>query len=131
MNREIDDGIESVGRALGNPLDVAPFFRFPGLIHPVAAEDYLASKRIMVWSTDLVADHWRRISPDQVLKRALIRLEKRGRGILLLHDMQRRTTLALPKLLAALKAKNYHIVHVVPAASDQTSGNLPTENNKY
>jgi peptidoglycan/xylan/chitin deacetylase (PgdA/CDA1 family) len=119
MKQEIDDGIESVGRALGNPLEVAPFFRFPGLIHPVPVEDYLASKRIMVWSADLVADDWRRISPDQVLKRALIRLEKRGRGILLLHDMQRRTTLALPKLLAALKTQNYHIVHVVPATSHQ------------
>jgi peptidoglycan/xylan/chitin deacetylase (PgdA/CDA1 family) len=118
MKREIDDGIESVGRALGNSLDVAPFFRFPGLIHPVPAEDYLVSKRIMVWSVDLVADDWRRISPDQVLKRALSRLKKRGRGILLLHDIQRRTTLALPRLFAALKAQNYRVVHVVPAASD-------------
>ncbi len=119
MKPEIDGGIESVGRALGNPLNVAPFFRFPGLIHPVSAEDYLASKRIMVWSADLVADDWRPVSPDQVLKRALIRLEKRGRGILLLHDIQRRTTLALPRLLAALKAQNYHVVHVVPAASGE------------
>jgi len=118
MKREIDDGIESVGRSLGNPEEVAPFFRFPGLIHPRPVEDYLVSKRMMVWSADLVADDWRRISPDQVLKRALIRIEKRGRGILLLHDMQRRTTVALPKLLATLKAHNYHIVHVVPAASD-------------
>jgi len=119
MKREIDEGIESVGRALGNRLEVAPFFRFPGLIHPIPAEDYLASKGIMVWSADLVADDWRRVSPDQVLKRALIRLEKRGRGILLLHDIQRRTTLALPRLLAALKAQNYHVVHVVPAASGE------------
>jgi len=116
MKQEIDDGIESVGRALGSPLEVAPFFRFPGLIHPVPAEDYLASKGIMVWSADLVADDWRRISPDQVLKRALIRLQKHGRGILLLHDIKARTTVALPRLLAALKALNYHVVHVVPAA---------------
>ena len=117
MKREIDDGIESVGRALGDPMEVAPFFRFPGLIHPAPAEDYLASKRIMVWSADLVADDWRRISPNSVLKRALIRLQKHGRGILLLHDIKARTTLALPRLLAALKALNYHVVHVVPAAS--------------
>ncbi len=72
-----------------------------------------------MWSADLVADDWRRVSADQVLKRALIRLEKRGRGILLLHDIQRRTTLALPRLLAALKAQNYHVAHVVPAASGE------------
>jgi peptidoglycan-N-acetylglucosamine deacetylase len=119
IKQEIDEGIESVDRALGNPSEVAPFFRFPGLIHPVPAEDYLASKRIMVWSADIVADDWRRVSPDQVWKRALLRLEKRGRGILLLHDIRRRTTLALPRLLAALKAQNYHVVHVVPAASSE------------
>jgi len=119
MKREIDGGIESVVRVLGNPLEVAPFFRFPGLIHPVPMEDYLASKGIMVWSTDLVADDWRRISPDQVLKRALSRLGKRGRGILLLHDIHRRTAVALPNLLAVLKAQNYRIVHVVPATSNQ------------
>ena len=119
MKQEIDDGIESVSRALGNSLEVAPFFRFPGLIHPGPAEDYLASKGIMVWSADLVADDWRRISPDQVLKRALISLQKRGRGILLLHDIKARTTLALPRLLAALKTLNYHVVHVVPAASGE------------
>src|SRR5262245_14502306 len=42
-----------------------------------------------------------------------------GRGILLLHDIKARTTLALPRLLAALKTLNYHVVHVVPAASGE------------
>ena len=64
-----------------------------------------------------------------MLKRALIRLEKRGRGILLLHDIQRRTTLALPRLLATLKAQNYHVVHVVPAASGEPQV-TPADNNK-
>src|SRR6266567_4092501 len=56
-------------------------------------------------------------SPRNTLDFRGLGLEKRGRGILLLHDIQRRTTLALPRLLAALKAQNYHVVHVVPAAS--------------
>jgi peptidoglycan-N-acetylglucosamine deacetylase len=115
MKREIDEGIKSVNHALGIPVEASPFFRFPGLIHPSAVEDYLASKGIMVWSADVVADDWRRMSPAQVVKRALTRLEKAGRGILLLHDMQRRTASALPALLAALKDRQFRIVHAIPA----------------
>jgi hypothetical protein len=68
-----------------------------------------------VWSSDTVADDWTPISSDQVLQRALRRLESRGRGILLLHDIQSRTALMLPRLLRELKARGFRIVHVVPA----------------
>jgi len=46
-------------------------------------------------------------------------IEARGRGILLLHDIQPATALALPTLLAELKARGYKIVHVVPATEDR------------
>ena len=45
------------------------------------------------------------------------RLEARGKGILLLHDIHRATVAALPGLLKELKDKGFHIVQVVPAAS--------------
>src|SRR5205814_6259505 len=109
------DGIGSTNDALGGIAKPAPFFRFPGLIHPSRVEEYLASKEIMVWSADIVADDWQRISPAQVLNRAITRLEKAGKGILLLHDIHRRTAVALPKLLTALKQRGFQIVHVIPA----------------
>lgn len=112
--KEIDDGIASVTAALGETRSVAPFFRFPGLVHPPPAEAHLASRGIMVWSADVVADDWKKISPREVIRRALSRLERKGRGVLLLHDMQRRTASALPGLLRALKAQGFRIVHVVP-----------------
>ena len=46
------------------------------------------------------------------------RLEAKGKGILLLHDIQARTVAALPKILHELKARGYRIVHVVPATPD-------------
>ena len=46
----------------------------------------------------------------------LRRLEAKGKGILLLHDIQPATVLALPELLRELKARGYRVVHVVPAA---------------
>jgi len=51
-----------------------------------------------------------------VARRAVSRIEARGMGILLLHDIHPRTALALPEILNELKSRGYKIVHVVPAA---------------
>jgi peptidoglycan-N-acetylglucosamine deacetylase len=73
----------------------------------------------MTWSADFPADDWTKITPAQVLSRALQRIEANGKGILLLHDIQAKTVEALPALLHELKRRGYHIVHVVPAAPDR------------
>jgi hypothetical protein len=43
------------------------------------------------------------------------RLDEKGRGILLLHDIHPATVMALPSLLNELKDKGYHVVQVVAA----------------
>ena len=125
ITQQIDDGISSTAKALSDPSVMAPFFRFPGLIRTDAAEAYLASKGIQVWSTDLLADDWHHISSAKVYDLAIKRLEATGKGILLLHDIQARTVGALPNILSDLKARGYHIVHVVPATAEQPP--TPTE----
>jgi peptidoglycan-N-acetylglucosamine deacetylase len=114
--QEIDDGIASVKSALGSDTRaLAPFFRIPGLLRAEAVEDYLASQGIQVWSADFPADDWRHISSARVYDLAIKRLEDKGKGILLLHDIQARTVAALPRILHELKARGFRIVHVVPA----------------
>jgi peptidoglycan/xylan/chitin deacetylase (PgdA/CDA1 family) len=113
--QEIDDGIASVKTALGDDAALAPFFRIPGLARAESVEDYLASQGIQVWSADFLADDWRHISSSRVYELAIKRLEDKGKGILLLHDIQPRTVAALPRILHELKARGYRIVHVVPA----------------
>jgi peptidoglycan/xylan/chitin deacetylase (PgdA/CDA1 family) len=113
--REIENGMRSIKAALGAGGALAPFFRVPGLGRTHAVEKFLAAHEMVVWSSDIVADDWTPITSDQVLDRALRRLEKKGRGILLLHDIHARTARMLPKLLRELKARGFHIVHVVPA----------------
>jgi peptidoglycan/xylan/chitin deacetylase (PgdA/CDA1 family) len=113
--REIDDGIASVSSALGDLRAVAPFFRIPGFLRVNSAEDYLASKSIAIWSADADADDWyKTATPETVVRKAMMRLNQRGRGILLLHDVQPVTALALPMLLQELKSNGYRVVHVVP-----------------
>ena len=113
--QEIDDGIASVEAALGDPTALAPFFRIPGLLRADGVEEYLASQGVQIWSADFLADDWRHVSPSRVYDLAMQRLEDKGRGILLLHDIQARTVAALPRILHELKVRGYHIVHVVPA----------------
>jgi peptidoglycan-N-acetylglucosamine deacetylase len=115
--REITSGIASVSAALGRP--PAPFFRIPGLLRASTVEYYLATQGLMTWSADIVSDDWRRISSDEIVRRTLARLEVRGKGIVLMHDIHPATALALPKLLRELKARGYRIVHVVPASGDR------------
>jgi peptidoglycan/xylan/chitin deacetylase (PgdA/CDA1 family) len=117
--QEIDDGIASAAAALGDPTALAPFMRIPGLLRAKDVEDYLASKGIQVWSADFPADDWRHISADRVYQLAISRIEAKGKGILLLHDIQARTVAALPRILRTLKERGYHIVHVVPATPDR------------
>jgi peptidoglycan/xylan/chitin deacetylase (PgdA/CDA1 family) len=116
---EMDGGIEAAVAALGNPDEVAPFFRIPGLIRANVVESYMAEKHIQIWSADFLADDWKHLSASEVMKRALSRLEANGKGVLLLHDIQPATAMMLPNLLRELKRRGYRIVHVVPATADQ------------
>jgi peptidoglycan/xylan/chitin deacetylase (PgdA/CDA1 family) len=122
---EIDEGMASVKAALGDDAKLAPFFRIPGLRRVQAIEDYLASQGIQAWSADFPADDWRHISSARVYELAMKRLEDKGKGILLLHDIQSRTVAALPRILHELKARGFRIVHVVPATSQNPA--TPTE----
>jgi len=118
-SQEIEGGFASLRSALGDPKAVAPFFRFPGLLRQSSVEQYLAAHNYMAWSIDLAADDWTRISSQEVARRAISRLEARGKGILLLHDIQPATALAMPDILRELKARGFKIVHVMPATPDR------------
>lgn len=112
---EIDQGIADVGAALGDSSELAPFIRIPGLSRSPVIEAEAAARSLVIFSSDTVADDWHRhIKPRDIVSRAMSRLEKRGKGILLLHDIHKSTVAALPELLKELKEKGFHVVHVVP-----------------
>jgi len=123
VQQQVDGGIASVDAALGDSKALSPFFRIPGLGRNPAIESYLASKSLVVWSADVVADDWKHINAKEIVKRAIRRLDERGRGILLLHDIHPATVLALPALLKELKERGYHVVQVV--APGERPASLP------
>jgi peptidoglycan/xylan/chitin deacetylase (PgdA/CDA1 family) len=123
--QEIEKGIASVAAALGDGAGPAPFLRIPGLRRTDEIEAFAASKGLQLWSADFPADDWRDVTANDVYELAMQRLEKKGKGILLLHDIQPRTVAALPRILHEMKARGYRIVHVVPATAERPA--TPTE----
>jgi peptidoglycan/xylan/chitin deacetylase (PgdA/CDA1 family) len=116
VESEVEGGVASVDAALGDPKALSPFFRIPGLGRTSGIDNYLASKALVTWSADVVADDWfRRITAKTIVQRAIQRLEAKGRGILLLHDIHPATAMAVPMLLKELKVRGFHVVQVVAA----------------
>jgi peptidoglycan/xylan/chitin deacetylase (PgdA/CDA1 family) len=78
---------------------------------------YLQDRGIVVFGADVWASDWLPMMPDQELHLILSRIDKVGRGIVLLHDTKAQTARMLPAFLRALKRRGYRIVHVVPPRS--------------
>jgi peptidoglycan/xylan/chitin deacetylase (PgdA/CDA1 family) len=111
--QEIEMGNSAVNMAAaGAP--VAPFFRFPDLQHAPQLLTYLGERNIAIFSTDIDSRDFKMHKPEQVIKSVMSQLEKRGKGILLMHDFHKNTAEALPELLHQLKGGGYKVVHMVP-----------------
>lgn len=111
---EIERGISGVHRAVGGP--IAPFFRFPTLVDTPEAVAYLGKRNIAMFSTDIDSIDYKPQTVDHLVKSVIAKLDKRGKGIILMHDIHKRTAQALPLILAQLKAKGYKIVHLTAKA---------------
>ena len=110
VREEIEKGFSAVRMALGTA--PAPFFRFPALAHTQAALGYLGSRNIAMFSCDVDSNDFKSTGPDQVIENVMTRLDKRGKGVILMHDLQKHTAVALPALLRRLKAGGYKVVQM-------------------
>jgi peptidoglycan/xylan/chitin deacetylase (PgdA/CDA1 family) len=110
MKEEIEKGYSAVKMAIGTA--PAPFFRFPGLGHTQGALGYLASRNISMFSVDVDSNDFKSSGPDQVINNVMTKLDKQGKGIILMHDLQKHTAQALPTLLRRLKAGGYKVVQM-------------------
>jgi peptidoglycan/xylan/chitin deacetylase (PgdA/CDA1 family) len=112
--QEIEMGVSAVHAAVDGP--IAPFFRFPDLQQPPVLLSYLGERNIATFSTDIDSFDFKMRRPEQVVKSVVSKLEKRGKGIVLMHDFQHATAEALPEILRQLKAAGFKVVHMVPKA---------------
>jgi peptidoglycan/xylan/chitin deacetylase (PgdA/CDA1 family) len=115
---EIEKGFSAISWALGTP--PSPFFRFPALQHPPEMVTYLGERNVAIWSCDLDSFDFKASTPQKVVDTVMTKLDKLGKGIILMHDFQKHTAEALPELMKRLKAGGYKVVQVKAKAPVQT-----------
>jgi peptidoglycan-N-acetylglucosamine deacetylase len=120
---EIEKGFAAVGQAVGKP--IAPFFRFPGLRDSAAAQAYLASRNISVWSVDVISgDTDPGASSPRIAHDVVNRMHAVGKGIVLFHDIKRPTAEALDGILTEWENEGFKFVHVVSNTNYQPDPEL-------
>jgi peptidoglycan-N-acetylglucosamine deacetylase len=119
--QEIDGGIDAVNAALQGEHQRTPFFRAPMLQLSPQAERYVISRGMNVWSMDVDAKDWRTSSDNQIVDEIMRGLEKSGKGIVVMQDIQPETARALPTLLDQLKSRKFRVVHVVSAQPSEST----------
>jgi len=115
---EVEKGFSAVKLALGAA--PSPFFRFPQLQHGPAAMAHLGSRNIAMFSCDLDSFDFRAKDAAQIVNTIMTKLDKQGKGIILMHDFQKHTAEALPTLLGRLKVGGYKVVLMRAKAPLQT-----------
>ncbi len=107
---EIEKGYSAVKWAL--EAAPAPFFRFPALQHPPALVTYLGERNIAMFSCDVDSFDFKTRKAEQVTENVMKKLDRLGKGIILMHDFQKHTAQALPTLLRRLKQGGYKVVQM-------------------
>lgn len=90
---------------------VDPFFRFPYGAHTKELREFLVENKIgeFFWSIDS-RDWSTSITAIEVLNNTLRDLDAKGRGMILFHDVQRKTVEILPQFLREIAARGYEPV---------------------
>jgi peptidoglycan/xylan/chitin deacetylase (PgdA/CDA1 family) len=109
---EIEKGASAVHLMAGT--QIAPFVRFPYLRHPPELLRYLGERNIAILSCDIDSSDYRIKKPEELTKTLIAKLNKAGKGIILMHDFQKVTSIALPQILAELQKNGFKVVHMVP-----------------
>ena len=108
---EFELGLSAVTKAIGAP--TAPFFRFPYLADPRKMRAYLSQRNFGIFSIDIDSYDFRTRSGDTMRRNTMSQLKRRGRGIILFHDIQTSTARGIGSVLDALHSGGYKIVHMV------------------
>ncbi|RUM26520.1 polysaccharide deacetylase family protein [Rhizobium vallis] len=104
---EVTKGEMAVTKATGT--DVA-FFRFPYLAESHRLRAAIAMRDMVVMDVDIDSKDYFTTTPASVTQRTLNLLQKRGHGIILMHDIHKRTATMLPTLLSKLEGEGYKVV---------------------
>ena len=89
---------------------IQPFFRFPSGETTKELSAEIARLKLAEFAWNIDTEDWKAQTPAELVKNTLQKIEAKQRGIVLFHDIQRRTAEALPEILKELYIRGYKIV---------------------
>ncbi len=107
---EVAKGEKAVSKATETD---AMFFRFPYLADSGSLRHMVSERGLVIMDVQIDSKDYFTDNPAQVASRTIAALRHRGSGIILMHDIHKRTAAMLPALLTQLKAEGYKVVHLV------------------
>lgn len=107
---DVNRSITAIEKAVGR--DVAPFFRFPYLSENKSVNQHLKGLGYGVFAIDVDSLDYKFSNPTSMVNRVMSELNRKGKGIILMHDIQKVTANGLGQLLTRLNKEGYKIVHI-------------------
>jgi len=104
---EVTKGTLAVTKATGEDVN---FFRFPYLADSRKLRAAVSMRDMIIMDADVDSKDYFNTTPVAVTQRIMKDLDRRGRGIILMHDIHKRTAIMLPTLLSKLEAEGYKVV---------------------
>jgi peptidoglycan/xylan/chitin deacetylase (PgdA/CDA1 family) len=107
---EVSKGAMAVAKATDTD---ASFFRFPYLADNGRLRHMVSDRGMVIMDVQIDSKDYFTDSPAVVASRTMAALRHRGSGIILMHDIHKRTATMLPALLTQLKAEGYKVVRLI------------------
>ncbi|BCH65556.1 MULTISPECIES: polysaccharide deacetylase family protein [Rhizobium/Agrobacterium group] len=91
-------------------VDTVGFFRFPYLSDTHRLRSALAARGTVILDVDIDTKDYYKDTPNAVVDRTMVAFGAHQGGIILMHDIHKRTVTMLPRLLDRLSAEGYKVV---------------------
>jgi len=101
---EVIDGHAAVTAAM-KPFESAAFFRFPYGAKTTSIQEFVKSKKLSTFFWNIDTLDWKLTNPAELVRYTKQQIDKNKGGILLMHDIQHQTTVALPEVLDYMAEK--------------------------
>ena len=122
-NRQQQHVPAAVGAAAG---EFVPFFRFPGGAWTDDTVKITRDNGLAVFFWDMDSEDWKEgATAESVFNTAMTELDHFKKGIMLMHDVQSHTAVALPYILEELAERKYTTVVFEPETPAATSVPMP------
>ncbi len=108
--QDVHRAIKAIHRAAGRT--TTAFFRFPYLSENRSVNSMLKQRNYGVFAVDVDSKDYKISNPSTLVNRVMSELNRKGKGIILMHDIQNVTANGLDQLLTRLDKAGYRIVHI-------------------